>query len=102
MVLQGKKYNMRSLENPQISADFEENMNIRIESINENTNTTSPHVNTYWEEIRDTIKPVTEEIVGTGNTKTKNQWFDEDCQIVTERKSEAWKKMQTRKMRITT
>ncbi|KAL3286219.1 hypothetical protein HHI36_000730, partial [Cryptolaemus montrouzieri] len=60
-----KKYNMRSFENPQIRADFEKNMNTRIQSINENTNTTSSHVNTYWEEIRDTYKTVTEEIVGT-------------------------------------
>ncbi|KAL3277227.1 hypothetical protein HHI36_012577 [Cryptolaemus montrouzieri] len=41
-------------------------MNTRIQSIYENPNTTSPHVNTYWGEIRDTIKSVTEEIVGIG------------------------------------
>ncbi|KAJ4442155.1 hypothetical protein ANN_12021 [Periplaneta americana] len=46
-------------------------------------------VNSVWENIRDSIKIAAEQSIGYYETKKKKPWFDEDCCMVVERRTQA-------------
>ncbi|KAJ4426617.1 hypothetical protein ANN_26415 [Periplaneta americana] len=47
------------------------------------------HVNSVWENIRDSIKIAAEQSIGYYETKKKKPWFDEDCCIAVETRKQA-------------
>jgi hypothetical protein len=50
-------------------------------------------VDEHWHEYKTTITTVAERILGEMDKRRRSDWFDEECQVVTDEKNEAYKRM---------
>jgi hypothetical protein len=47
----------------------------------------------HWDEYKNTIRDAATQTVGRKDKPDRNDWFDHDCRLATEKRNKAYKKM---------
>lgn len=90
-----EKYNVESLKNDEIVANYKQRMKQEIEKMGLKADGTSDEtrIDDGWKTIREIITTTAEETIGTTCRPKRNDWFDDECRIVTEEKNKVYLKM---------
>lgn len=86
-----KRYNLSALKDKNVSEDFS---NQAASQLALQTNVGNGDINRLWNKYKISLEVAAENVLGRQGKRKRNEWFDDECKLATEKKNTAYMKLQ--------
>lgn len=82
------RFNIQRLSTDGVAAQYRQQLDEKLGRVN-----VAGDVDSLWDPIHEAVTTTAREVIGTGQRRRRNDWFDEECQRVTDMKNVARSRM---------